>query len=129
LTASISLDGNGKIMSITKQPVCVKNRKGVWVKMLREHPHLIKQLADLCETRRNEILADMLEKDEKYKNLCKIRKDNSIALKRAIHGTEIDSLFENYADASFSQDAYELDSLYRQGMEDTLSLLATNGII
>ena len=83
----------------------------------------------MYETRRNEILTNLLETDDEYKKLCRELTDNSMELKRAIAGSGTDVLFEQYADSAYARDAYELDTLYRQGVEDTISVLEQNGII
>ena len=99
------------------------------MKILEKYPKLVKQFEIMYVTRRNEILNEMLNNDDAYKEFCKKRKDSSILLKNAIFGTEIDELFEKYSDAAFSQDTYELDAIYKKAVDDTLSLLTENGII
>ena len=99
------------------------------MEILEKHLDLKRQLEFLHEDRRNEILSDMLENDDEYKNLCRSRKNSSIALKNAIFDTDIDRLFEEYSDAAYEQDAYELDSIYKKAVNDTLSLLSKNGLI
>jgi len=97
--------------------------------ILKKHPNIAKQFDEMYKNRLNEILAEMLENDEKYKVLCEKRKKASIALKQAVKATETDKLFEYYSDASLAHDSYELDAVYRKGVEDAVSIFSQNGVI
>ncbi|MDR1674145.1 MAG: hypothetical protein LBR54_01685 [Oscillospiraceae bacterium] len=99
------------------------------MKIFKKHPALEKQFEKMYQTRRDEILNEMLSNDEEYKRLNNKRTDASMDLKRRIAGTETDILFEKYSDAAFAHDAYELDALYKKGVEDALNVLEENDLI
>ena len=94
-----------------------------------KYPKLANQFEKMCQTRRNEILTVMLETDDKYKKLCSERRERSVSLKEAVVNTEADVLFNQYSDAIYAQDVYELDSIYRHAVNDTLTVLEENGFI
>ncbi|MDR0920337.1 MAG: hypothetical protein LBM93_14020 [Oscillospiraceae bacterium] len=99
------------------------------MEILKKYPQLSKQFDTMYQTRRNEILAKMLENDDEYKKLCQERTNNSMKLKEAIVGSEIDVLFEKYSNSAYAQDIYELDFLYKQAVKDTIDILEENDII
>ena len=99
------------------------------MKILNKYPELAKQFEEMYKTRRNEILNEMLETDDKYKKLCRELADSSMKLKGAIVGSNIDELFEIYSDMAYARDAYELDIIYKRGIEDSLTVLVKNGLI
>jgi hypothetical protein len=98
------------------------------MEILEKYPHLKTQFEALYENRRNEILNQMLETDTEYIRLRGKRADASMALKRAIDDSKA-YLLENYADSVLAHEIYELDSVYKQAVCDTLILLSKNGII
>lgn len=98
------------------------------MEILKKYPKAAKQFEKMYETRRNEILMEMLETDYEYKKLCKERTDSSMELKAAIVGSDIDILFEKYSDTAYAQDAYELDAIYKKAIEDAMSVMEKNGI-
>lgn len=99
------------------------------MEILNKYPELAEQFEEMYQTQRNKILTEMLEMDDEYKMLCKERMNSSMELKAVIVGSDIDVLFEKYSDAAFAQDVYELDALYKKGIEDALIVLERNGII
>jgi len=83
----------------------------------------------LHETRRDEILADMLITDDVYTTLCDGRTEASMLLKNAIAGTPADDLFEKYSDTIYRQEIYELDSVYKQAFFDAVIVLEQRGLL
>lgn len=81
------------------------------VKIFFKYPELEKQFETLCKTRRNEILSHIVETDNEYENLRCKRADASMALKNALDSTNAGSLLEEYSDAVYEQEIYELDAI------------------
>lgn len=97
------------------------------MEFLDRYPKLAEQLELLCKTRRDEILAHMIETDKEYEQLRAKRADASMALKNAFYST--DELFEEYSDAVYAQEVYELDAVYRQALYDALNALKEQGLL
>jgi hypothetical protein len=93
------------------------------------YPELKEKFGTLCQSRRNEILAHMMETDSKYDELSQKRADASMVLKEVIDDTEADVLFEAYSDAVYAQEVYELDAVYKQAFCDALNALKEQGIL
>lgn len=89
--------------------------------IFEKHPDLEMEFNRLCQTRRNELLQEMVETDGKYDVLRRTRTDASMRLRDALADNH--SLLEEYANAVFAQEGYELDALYRQGFLDALQVL------
>ena len=89
---------------------------------LDKYPEIAKLLEDLCSTRRDEIIAQMIETDSVYKKLCRERAEASSALKNALDVDE-DELFEKYSDTIYAQEIYEIDAIYRQAFCDAVNIL------
>jgi len=98
------------------------------MEFLNKHPELTKKIESFCKNRRNEILSEILEIDEKYKNLCYERAKTSMSLKELLNETGI-LLLEKYSDSIYAQEVYELEVLYRQAVYDILNILGNNGLI
>lgn len=94
---------------------------------LEKYPALIKRIDALCQTRRHEILSHMTETDIAYESLFDARATASMELKSAVVDTAADRLFEQYADAVYAQEVYELYAIYRQGIFDILDVLHDYG--
>jgi hypothetical protein len=95
----------------------------MFMEILSKNPELANHFNMLCQTRRDEILSQMMENDEQYEKLCKKRADISMELKMLLSDAETDALFEKYSDAVYEQEIYELDAIYRQGLHDALDYL------
>jgi hypothetical protein len=105
-------------------------QRGMDMDTLDRYPGLKEKIEILCRTRRDEILAHMVEADSEYDRLNRERADASMALKNAIDGTDADALFETYSDAVYAQEVYELDAVYKQAtIVDTLETLKTQGLL
>ena len=94
-----------------------------------KYPELKKKIEALYELRRNEILSHMVETDDVYNDLCRKRADTSMAVKLALAGIGADALFEEYSDAVYAQEIYELDAIYRRAFYDTVEILKELGLI
>ena len=94
---------------------------------LEKYPYLKKPIEAMFENRRNEILNQMLEADSKYLELSKKRAKTSHDLLETLDDTQAE-LFEQYSDSIYAQEIYELDSLYKQAVNDTLNLLHDCGL-
>ena len=90
---------------------------------LGDNPELAKCFKMLCQTRRNEILSQLLENDKAYQKLCRERADISMELKALLPDENSNALFERYSDAICAQEIYELDAIYKQGLHDALDSL------
>jgi len=97
--------------------------------IFEKYPQLKEVLEMLCQTRRDEILADMVRVDMDYMKLCKDRADTSIALQKSLDGINKGALLEAYSDAVYAQEVYELDTIYRQALYDMLCVLQNEGLI
>lgn len=97
--------------------------------ILNRRPELKDTFETLCRTRRDEILAQMVKTDGAYDQISRARADASMALKRAVGGTDADGLFEGYTDAVYAQEAYELDAVYKQALRDALEVLEERGLL
>jgi len=91
--------------------------------ILNKYPELKNKLEFLLQTKRNEILSQLLESNNEYKTLCNERTQASMAVKNMLAGSESDILFEVYSDAIYAQEVYELNSVYRQGFIDAIIAL------
>jgi len=94
-----------------------------------KYSKLEEQLEMLCQIRRYEILENMLKTDDVYKKLCKERTEASVKLKNKLIDPEISELFENYSDAIFAQECYEIDSIYKKAISDALDIMKNQGLI
>jgi hypothetical protein len=84
----------------------------------------------LSESRVNEILAYLLETDAGYQKLTEKRAQSSMMLKNTIAGSkEADILFEEYSDAVYAQESYELEIVYKQGFIDAVADLYDKGLL
>ena len=92
----------------------------MFMEILGENQEFTKHFDILCQTRRDEILSHMLENDKEYEKLCKERADISMELKALLSDAKTHDLFEKYSDAVYAQEIYELDAIYRQGLQDTI---------
>ena len=98
--------------------------------ILNRYPELKNKLEQLLQTRRDKILDYLLETDEKYRELTKKRIQSSMALKNIVAGLkEPDKVFEEYSDAVFAQEIYELEAVYKQGFIDAVVDLYDNGLL
>lgn len=95
--------------------------------ILDKFPWLSESFEVLCRTRRDEILQYMVERDELYYALRLERTKTSMLLKGALG--DKDNLLEEYANAVYTQECYELDKLYRQGFLDALIILEERGLL
>lgn len=98
------------------------------MEFLEKTPALKKQFEALYENRQNEILSEILKKDEGYIKLNNERAEASTAL-REVLDDEAMELFEKYSDSLYAHEIYEIDTVYRQAVLDTLTLLQENGMI
>lgn len=95
---------------------------------MEKYPELRLQFKSLCENRRNEILTHMLEVDDEYTKLRNKRADAGVALRESLDNSKV-HLYEDYSDALFAHEIYELDTIYRQAVSDTLNILKETGLI
>lgn len=91
--------------------------------IFEKYPELKDRVELLSQTRRNEILTEMLGADTEYNELCRERADTSMALYNALTAFKLDSLFDKYSDAIFAQECYELDAVYRQAVIDIIEVM------
>lgn len=94
-----------------------------------KHPELKKQFDALLQTRRNEILNYMLETDKHYQNIVQARTQASMSLKNKLIGSETNTLFEEYSDAIYAQEIYELDAIYTQAFIDAIITIQEQGLL
>jgi hypothetical protein len=102
---------------------------GIGMDIIDRYPKLKEKLESLCQTRRDEILACLVDTNSEYEKLNRERADASMALKNAIEGTAADELFEEYSDAVYAQEVYELDVVYRQATIDVLKVLENREVL
>ena len=95
--------------------------------ILLKYPEMAAEFTQLCQTRRNEILQAMVDTDEDYSRIRRLRTDTSMALRNRLE--DDCDLLENYSDAVYMQESYELDAVYRQGFLDALDTLAKRGLL
>lgn len=94
-----------------------------------KYSKLEKQFEILCRTRRDEILSHIIETDSEYESLRRNRADASMVLKEVLGRSNADRLFEEYSDAVYAQEVYELDTIYRQALYDALEAVRNQGIL
>ena len=104
-------------------------RKRDCMDILDKYPELKDKLEKLLHTKRNDILNNMLETDNEYKTLCDERVRTSTELKNMLVGFETDILFEEYSDAIYAQEVYELEAVYKQGFIDAIDNLHKQNLI
>lgn len=97
------------------------------MEILNNHAELSKQFEELCQTRRDEILADMVNTDNDYDTLRRKRADASMILRDTL-GEDFE-LLELYSESIYAQECYELDTIYRQGFLDALDVLHSQGLL
>lgn len=95
----------------------------------RSHPELEKEMETLCQTRRDEILSQMVESDSEYNELCRKRADASMALNNVLIENKKEYLLEQYSNAIFAQEVYELEAFYKQALIDTVNTLHELGLL
>ena len=89
-----------------------------------DNPNIKQEYYHLCKTRRNEILSEMLHTDKSYIELCQNRTNASIALKKALSNSDSNVLFNDYSDAIYKQEIYELEAVYKQAFIDALNIVS-----
>lgn len=97
--------------------------------ILDNYPEIKKLFEKLYLTRRDEILAHMLEADNEYMVLCCKRAEASMSLKNVLTSIEANDLFEEYSDAIFEQEIYELHAIYKQALIDAIIALRNQGLL
>jgi hypothetical protein len=103
--------------------------RGIDMDILDRYPELKEKFETLCQTRRDEILACLVDSDSEYDNLSQKRVDASMALKTAISELEADKLFEVYTDTVYDQEIYEIDAVYKQAWIDALEAMKEKGLL
>ena len=95
-----------------------------------KYPKVKSKFDKLAQTRQDEILSNMLASDDDYIKFVNKRADASMTLKNAISGLkEASILFEQYSDAIYAQETYELAEIYRLSFIDAIIVFQENDLI
>jgi len=89
-----------------------------------EYPKLKAKLDDSVGMGVDNILNFMFESDEKYKHLLKNRAELSMIIKE-----KSGEIFEDYSDAIYALEIYELNAVYKQGFIDSLIAAREQGVL
>ncbi|MCL1878990.1 MAG: hypothetical protein FWF80_09030 [Defluviitaleaceae bacterium] len=90
--------------------------------MYVKYPFIPEIFEKMSKHRRDEIIAEMLMSDEKYKELTRVRADTSQIVMDTFIGLGREDSFEAYSDAIYAEENYALDALYKEAFLDAVEL-------
>jgi hypothetical protein len=91
--------------------------------ILKKYPAIKTSFEDLCDTRREEIINELLMSDTDYQLLTQRRADTSEAVLRILSEQGATDPFESYSDAVYAEEVYELDVIYREAFFDAVETM------
>ena len=89
---------------------------------LNEQPNIKSYLEKIKKKRINKILDTLRNQDERYKALLNERLEASEKLRESLSKPELVILFEQYSDAIYSVEYYQLESVYERAFMDGAAL-------
>jgi len=90
---------------------------------LEEYPVVRTRFDELCVARQDEILEELLTRDEHYKLLTQRRVTASQELFKELHMYNKTEKLNNYCEATNTEEVYRLNIVYKQAFLDAVEML------